>query len=162
VVLEAEKKAGHFRTVVIGDLNMNPFEDGMVGSEGLHAVMVRAIANRRDRIVAGERRPFFYNPMWSYFGDDSEGPPGTYYRSFAKPINYHWNMFDQVLLRPDLLEAYDRGDVRILTRAGDTSLLTAAGTPLKSISDHLPILARVATQEVVDGNEEPLGSTSVG
>jgi Endonuclease/Exonuclease/phosphatase family len=63
IVVEAEQHAGHARTIVIGDLNMNPFEDGIVGSEGLHAVATRTIASKGSRVVAGERRPFFYNPM---------------------------------------------------------------------------------------------------
>lgn len=160
IVSEAERRIGHDRTVVIGDLNMNPFEDGMVGSEGLHAVMARSVAAKGDRVVHGEKRAFFYNPMWSYLGDDSEGPPGTFYRTASKPITYHWNMFDQVLLRPSLLSTYVPGDVRILTKAGGISLLTAAGIPQKAISDHLPLMACIASEEESNGIEKSLGTAS--
>src|SRR6202790_441542 len=40
----AERKVGHSRTVVFGDLNMNPFEKGLVGAAGFHAISVRSVA----------------------------------------------------------------------------------------------------------------------
>ena len=57
-IREAENRVGHQRTVVIGDLNMNPFEAGMVGSEGLHGVMDRKIASGQSRVVGGEESTF--------------------------------------------------------------------------------------------------------
>jgi hypothetical protein len=47
----AEQNAGHSRTLLVGDLNMNPFEDGVVGAKGLHGVMTRQIAAKQTRIV---------------------------------------------------------------------------------------------------------------
>ena len=75
---EAEKSVGHKRTIVVGDLNMNPFDPGVTSGEGLHGVMDKRIAEKGSRKVVGKVRDFFYNPMWSFLGDQSEGPPGTY------------------------------------------------------------------------------------
>jgi len=81
-ILEAERRVGHARTVLIGDLNMNPFEAGMIAADGLNAVMDKRIAAKGFRKVSGKRMQFFYNPMWSRLGDESIGPSGTfYYRS---------------------------------------------------------------------------------
>ena len=92
-IAEWEKEFQHQRTMLVGDLNMNPFEKGVVGSGGLHAVMTRRIARRGTRVVDAEERPFFYNPMWSFFGERTEGPPGThYYPAGGKPIAYFWNI----------------------------------------------------------------------
>ncbi len=66
---EQEDKVGHTRTVLLGDFNMNPFDDGVARSRGLNAVMTKAIANRVSRIVDAEERRFFYNPMWNHFGE---------------------------------------------------------------------------------------------
>ncbi len=87
---KAEMKVGHRRTVVVGDLNMNPFDQGVVAGEGFHGIMDKRIAKRGNRKVLGQVRDFFYNPMWSLLGDESEGPPGTYYyNASSKPINYY-------------------------------------------------------------------------
>ncbi len=49
IVNETEQATGHSRTVLVGDFNMNPYEDGMVSAHCLHAVMTREIAQRRRR-----------------------------------------------------------------------------------------------------------------
>lgn len=141
-VHEAETRAGHYRTVVVGDLNMNPFEPGVVGAEGFHAVSSRAVAARRTRTVLNEERPLFYNPMWSMMGD-AIGTPGTYYYASSKPVSYFWNTFDQILLRPDLARYFVPGDVAILSSIDGKALLSPAGLPDSEISDHLPILATI-------------------
>lgn len=136
-----ESQVGHARTLLVGDLNMNPFEDGVVSANGLHGVMSRGIAERRTRIVRGREYPFFYNPMWGLFGDSTPGPPGTYYYTRSEQRVFFWNMFDQVLLRPDLLPLFNDEDVRILTSDGDSSLLSQSGLPDERVaSDHLPVL----------------------
>lgn len=155
-VCEAEARLGHVRTVVIGDLNMNPFEPGIVGAEGFHAVSSREVVARKKRSVFGEERPFFYNPMWSMMGD-AEGPAGTYYYASSGPITYFWNMFDQVLFRPELAQHFAPGDVVVASSAGGRSLLGPVGTPNKRISDHLPIIATLRLEDVTDAIEESLG-----
>ena len=136
-----EERVGHTRTVLVGDLNMNPFESGMVASHGLHGTMTRQVAERESRTVLDRDYPFFYNPMWGHFGDGLDGPPGTYYNSKAEAVCYFWNMFDQVLVRPTLLDAFDNEHLKILDSSGDDSLLTARGLPnRRAASDHLPIV----------------------
>ncbi len=136
-----EQEIGHSRTILVGDLNMNPFEDGMVAAMGLNGVMCRNIAARGTRTIQSVEYPFFYNPMWSLFGDASPGPPGTYYSAVSEQVGYFWNMFDQVLIRPELLEHFNNEDLKILASAGDTPLLSRRGLPNKS--DHLPILFKL-------------------
>jgi hypothetical protein len=138
-ICEIEDEQAHQRTVLVGDLNMNPFDPGVTGAHALHGVMTRAIAGRIDRAVQGRRWRLFYNPMWGCFGDRTPGPPGTYYLRSAKPINYFWNLYDQVLIRPALMHALD--DLRILDSDGEGSLLSRQGLPRDfDGSDHLPIL----------------------
>lgn len=53
-------------------------------------------------------------------------------------------MFDQVLLRPELLSIFRNEELKILTGVSGTSFLTANGLPKRSVaSDHLPILFRL-------------------
>lgn len=97
-IVRVETSIGHERTILVGDLNMNPFEDGVTGSLGLHAVMTRKIAERRSRTVQGTERKFFYNPMWGLLGDQTIGAPGTFYHRKPGVIDVFWHMVDQVLL----------------------------------------------------------------
>jgi endonuclease/exonuclease/phosphatase (EEP) superfamily protein YafD len=141
---KVEARAGHTRTVLVGDLNMNPFEDGIVKANGLNAMMTRAIALRETRTVQSRKYAFFYNPMWSRFGDATEGPPGTYYYDESGHVAFFWHTFDQVLVRPALLPFFRNEDLQVLTSDGSNDLLTRAGRPnLATGSDHLPILFRL-------------------
>jgi hypothetical protein len=126
----------------MGDLNVNPFEDGMVLASAFHAVMTKDTAMRGSRTVQGQKYPYFYNPMWSHFGDQRSGSPsGTFYYEKAEHLVYFWNIFDQVLLRPELADAFEHENLRIISRVGNTSLLGENGRPnLKIGSDHLPIV----------------------
>lgn len=141
VIREAEEKVGHSRTIIVGDLNMNPFEAGVIGADGLNSVMDRRIALRGSRVVQGKHFHFFYNPMWSRMGDQSKGPPGTYYFNASGPINFFWNMFDQVLVRPELLSFFPDERLEVISTVGDRSLLSSTGIPDDSFgSDHLPLV----------------------
>lgn len=136
-----ENELGHSRTILVGDLNMNPFEKGVVGAKGLHGVMARSIAKSGGRKILGRFYSYFYNPMWGFFGDGNRGPPGTYYYRRSQHVVYFWNLFDQVLIRPELLDKFKNEDLCILDHYGDKSLLSKNGLPL--ISDHLPIVFKI-------------------
>ncbi len=142
-IFRLEDYLGHQRTLFVGDLNMNPFDDGVISSHALHAVMTRQLAQREDRIVQGKSRRFFYNPMWGFFGDRTGGPAGTYYHRSATDAELFWHMLDQVLLRPALMDSLH--DLAILDCIGGQSLLTApTGRPDTMIaSDHLPLAFRL-------------------
>lgn len=141
-IAETEAQVGHKRTVLVGDLNMNPFDLGVVSAQALNAVMTRDLARAEKRNVAGRSYDFFYNPMWGHFGDRTEGAAGTYFYAASRPRNYYWNMFDQVLLRPDLMDFMT--ELRIIDSDGEVSLLTDRGRPRSSqASDHRPLLFRL-------------------
>lgn len=131
-----EERVGHQRTILIGDFNMNPFDRPMNLARGMNAMMTRKCVERGNRTSADGDYTFFYNPMWSLFGDGNPGPSGTYYHTGSSRGMFGWNMLDQVLLRPsvaDLLES-----VRILDSIGTISLRTSLNRPTQS--DHFPIL----------------------
>jgi hypothetical protein len=139
-----ESTRAHARTLVIGDFNAHPYQRGMVSADGLHAVPTRAVAARKHRTVDGQRYKMFYNPMWRYFGDAGPGPPGTYYRWRAEHECAFWYVFDQVLLRPDLLPYFTDPNLEVLTTDGVDSFLRPDGTPNPDVgSDHLPVLIRL-------------------
>lgn len=143
IVRQYEERLGHERTIVIGDLNLNPFEPAMAGAAGFHAVSSKRVAARRARVVHGRRYPFFYNPMWNHFGDETP-PAGTYYYRGGGHLAYFWNIFDQVLVRPDLVKYLPASPVEVVTSVEGHNLLRGNELPNRTmISDHLPILFKI-------------------
>ncbi len=139
-IRQIEDQHYHRRTIAVGDLNMNPFEDAVISSRGFHAVSTRQRADAGERVVQGKSYPFFYNPMWGLFGDTTPGPAGTFYRRVSEHVGIDWNILDQVLVRPDIVRKFG-SDLRILSVVGEQSLVTKRGRPDRQRgSDHLPIL----------------------
>ena len=143
-----EQEQGHTCTVVMGDFNMNPFETGLVSADGFHGVMDKRIALKQSRTVLGQERKFFYNPMWSRLGDDSEGCAGTYYYNPSNMINYFWNTFDQVLLRPSLLAGFNQDSLKVVDKINETSLINN-GKISNNFSDHLPIMLKLTLSQLI-------------
>jgi hypothetical protein len=136
---EFEDGRNHRNTVFVGDFNMNPYDPGMTLVMGVHGLMTAQLARKGDRLYRKRRYRRFYNPMWGFFGDRTHGPAGTHFWRSAQPHNTHWAMFDQVLLRPALINSL--AHLEILENDGQHSLLAVDGAPDKAhLSDHLPII----------------------
>jgi Endonuclease/Exonuclease/phosphatase family len=141
---DAEARAGHRRTILVGDFNMNPFEEGMVDVNGFGATMTKDLARRLEKSEPNSR-PRFYNPMWGHFGDLTGGPPGTFYHPQNSRTNIYWHLPDQVLVRTGLIDAFIGPSLRVLykglSRSGDVDFLRQGRKHWKvAVSDHLPIL----------------------
>jgi hypothetical protein len=143
-----EVDVGHTRTMVVGDLHMNPYDGGLVQTTALHAVMSRNLTEVVVRHEVRKGYPVFYNPMWSCYGDRPASRlqprgrrriPGTYYFDNTNdPANSFWQMFDQVLLRPELMDRLTY--LEILAGDGTEDFVTSEGKPRGNlVSDHLPI-----------------------
>jgi endonuclease/exonuclease/phosphatase family metal-dependent hydrolase len=144
-IQDFEQEAGDNRTLLVGDLNMNPFEDGIVGVDGLNATMSETVASKSHRTFGNRDYPFFYNPMWRMMGDPAVAQ-GSYYFDKGHAITYYWNTFDQVLMRPALAPFFDHQSLQFCVNAGGQSLLRN-GRIDSSISDHLPLLFRLNLEQ---------------
>lgn len=139
-----ESKRGHARTVVVGDFNLNPFDDGLVGVYGFHSMMTKLLTLKKDdRTLQRVARPTFYNPMWQFMTNRGTRPSGTLFFDEARPFNQYWHTPDQVLVRPELMDRLV--EVQVLESDGSESLVDGAtGRPDTSNgSDHLPLLFRL-------------------
>lgn len=139
-IKEIEKEQNLTNTIIVGDFNMNPSDAGMVDAESFHAIMDSEIAKKESRIVSNKQYDYFYNPMWSLYGDIGNNVAGSYFYKNAEPVNYHWNVFDQVLLRPSLIDNFEKDSLRFVDSDGEKSLLTKRGIPDEKYSDHLPLI----------------------
>ncbi len=144
-IRDVEQRQGHRRTILVGDLNVNPFEHGVIAASGLHALMVKADVASGSRIVQDSEYPFFYNPMWGLFGDRTPGPAGSYYYRGGEQVSYDWNLFDQMLIRPDAVQLVNE-NVELITRIADVDLATDRGRPSRDVgSDHFPLYFSLET-----------------
>lgn len=132
---------------IVGDFNANPFDAGIASFYGLNASGNRDIVLRQGtRTLNGRTMRFYYNPMWRFLGTGSS--PGTYYDRLSSPVCYDWFVLDQVLLSPALVPHFQEETLRILTwdagRQFGGQRLTKVddNTPLRQISDHLPLTFR--------------------
>ena len=140
--VEIEKNIS--KTIIIGDFNMNPFEAGLANQNGLNASSTRSIANKISRKILSKEYSYFYNPSWSLMGDLYNEPSGTHYYSKSGYDSLFWNLFDQAIIRPDLIANFDNKSYQIITKFQKTSLLNSNGIPDKTnFSDHLPITLKL-------------------
>lgn len=140
-----ESRRAHSRTLLVGDLNADPFDRRVTAAKYLHAIQTRRIAEEGSRVVKRKRYPFFYNPMWQFLGRQPPLPQGTYYWRKAVHNARFWYVFDQALLRPDLLPFFLDTDVSVLLNDGSTAFHTPDGIPDKKVaSDHFPILIKLS------------------
>lgn len=137
-ILRIENRFNMQYTVVCGDFNMNPFDEGLIKAKGFHAIMNKKIALKGKRKINDKDYRFFYNPMWSFLGNGIVS--GTMYYNSSDHINYFWHIYDQVLLRPELIPYFDDKELEIVVNIGDINLLSNAGIVDKKYSDHLPII----------------------
>ncbi|NLK94534.1 MAG: hypothetical protein GX275_04990 [Clostridiales bacterium] len=64
---------------------------------------------------------------------------GTYYYSTSTK-SYYWYTYDQVIIRPDLIEKFNIDELQIINEIKGKSIITKSNIPnKKDISDHLPI-----------------------
>ncbi|MCK4529526.1 hypothetical protein KAW18_19350 [candidate division WOR-3 bacterium] len=60
-------------------------------------------------------------------------------------MNYYWHTFDQVLIRPELLDYFRYDKLDVLTEINGRSLILENGMPdAKLASDHLPIVFEIS------------------
>ena len=137
-----EEELGTENTIIVGDFNINPYDNSCVGAPYLHSLPVYADTVRKKRTVAGEEFYMFYNPMWNLFGD-FKSPHGTYYYSGSNTNNTFWNIYDQVIMRPELRERFVDDSLRIIAKTSTESLLDENGHPNDRFSDHLPIIFEI-------------------
>jgi endonuclease/exonuclease/phosphatase family metal-dependent hydrolase len=139
------------RTVIVGDFNMNPWEEGMTLPDAFHSVEWYDFGARRaPRGLWGRQYGYHYNPTWALWGDGRNRPGGTYlFADREGHITRRWNLFDQVPLRPATLDFWPvnhpDGCLRIIDKVNAIDLTSGKmrEPDVAEYSDHLPILFRL-------------------
>lgn len=138
--LEAEKEGkSRYDTIIAGDFNLHPFSTGVIGMHGFNAVMDLERARKKYRKFHGREIKFYYNPMWNLMGKRNHAL-GTYFHdSDQDDKSFYWYTFDQVLIRPGLIDEFVWDEFEILDHIGTDSLICSHRINRKKYSDHLPV-----------------------
>jgi len=146
-IKETEHKCNN--TIAIGDFNVNPFDTLCISASVMHGIPYRdEVINKPDRIVRKNRYEKFYNPTWKFFGI-AEAPYTTYYYDMSGyAANYYWNAFDQLMIRPALVESFDENKFKIIKKVGNHLLLKDQKPDKISYSDHLPLFCSFKEESI--------------
>lgn len=128
-----------FKTIIVGDFNMQPYEPAMCGPMGFNATMSACQAKKITRKAAGEEVYFYYNPMWALMGANRL-VQGSYYNT--NDNNYHaiyWYSFDSVLLRPHFVDCFNWDYFEIIEKTEKHNFVPNTTIDKEHYSDHLPI-----------------------
>lgn len=130
-----EGKENIKNTVIIGDFNMNPFDQGMIAGNSFNTTISEDIALQMTRTINRKKYEYFYNPSWVLFGKYSKNY-GTYFLKNPDHSSFHWNIYDQVLIRATFLKNYKISYITI----DNGELFDCNGN---GFSDHIPIIAEI-------------------
>ena len=156
-LVRIETGRNHERTIIAGDFNMNPFETGMTLSDCFNSISSwRVVKHKQRRTIQNDSRcTLFYNAGWSFLGDNTRSVGGTYHDDRTAHNCYYWNVFDQVLLRPDLIDADSEPRIHIVEGYEDQIFVSGPynAPDAKNWSDHLPLLFDVPIPDIQPLNE---------
>ena len=137
-------------SIAIGDFNVNPFEIACISASAMHAIPYLEEVQKPSRIVQQEIYRKFYNPMWKFLGNRAPPYATYYYNKSGDVVNYYWNGFDQVMVRPGLINAFDENALEIIieTKSKGHQLLKNGKPNKADYSDHLPLFC-VLKEELI-------------
>ena len=144
---EAEKSQDSNNTMVLGDFNVDPFEPACIAANTLHAIPFVEEVETLARVVSGIEYHKFYNPTWKLMGR-KDIPYATCYYNKSDIVNYYWHMFDQVIIRPQLIPAFQEDSLTIIEKSTSHNLLMNKKPNSKNYSDHLPLFYKLKEEKI--------------
>lgn len=147
-ICAVEKSCNTKNTLVIGDFNADPFEPACTSASALHAIPFAGETSKSTRTVSGRKYHKFYNPTWKFYSNRSV-PYSTYYYNNSDMINLYWNIFDQVIIRPQLINAFIDDSLSIITETKNHNLLKKKIPNKDKYSDHLPLFCSVEEEKII-------------
>lgn len=143
-IIELEHDLDCSNTIVLGDMNANPFDPEMIQKNAFNAVLYKQLILDEEYVSVNEKtHRRFYNPMLVSISEATKNY-GSYYHSNGMNTTY-WHCLDQVIVRRPLANRI-RG-ITYCKTAGEISLSAFVG-PNKRISDHYPLVFCISEEEL--------------
>jgi len=149
-IVEIENVIQQFNTILVGDLNHNPYENNLCDPYLLNAKNSREIISFLLKTpLTKVDKDFWYNPMWNFLGDhdfvtNTPKITGSYFR-YTNSEQPMWNLLDGFLVRPSVMDKINFNQSEILTKTNSINFLKPfivrddESFIKDDISDHLPI-----------------------
>lgn len=125
--------------LVIGDFNLQPYSYGIAGVLSFNATMSIEKAKKVYRKIGVEKRRFYYNPVWDLMGKNNLVQGSYYNDSDGQDKSIFWYAYDEVLLRPYLIDRFNWDNFKYITKTKNRSFLIRKSIDKKKYSDHLPL-----------------------
>lgn len=124
--------------MIIGDFNISFCDKTMLEIFHFNSTYYFNNDDSAEKTFEGKTRIKFYNPIASFNGDISKGPPGTYYYNLQYQ-SQSWHLYDIALVSYKLAQYLDKDNCEIITKLNGETLMKPNGHPNEKISDHFPI-----------------------
>ena len=82
---------------------------------------------------------FYYNPMWQLIGKKGNAQGSYYSENDQQSKSMYWYSFDEVLLRPPLIDRFEWTYFDYITEINKMSFMKNGKIDKKKYSDHLPL-----------------------
>lgn len=123
----------------VGDFNLQPYSQGIAGVFGFNATMSVTNARKLYRKIDGEKRYFYFNPMWKLMGDNKL-VQGTYYGdNDQQDLSMFWYSFDEVVIRPYFIDKFNWEYFGVVERTENYNFVSHHKINKAAFSDHLPL-----------------------
>lgn len=134
-----EKRKQCKKSVIIGDLNANPYDEELLQMNAFHAVLFKDVIKAAEtRTIGGIRYRRLYNPILHFLSEDTKNY-GSYYNT-QESSTPTWHCLDQILVSKALADTIK--SLEYLRSIGNSSLI-AQQKPKREISDHLPLFIQI-------------------
>lgn len=128
--------------IIIGDFNVEPHDESLLNVFSFNSVSTVKYRNKLHKTYMGNDYDIYYNPFYSFYGDLSDGPAGTYFYE-VEAQTQAWHIFDQALINSKLIKNLDVKNCAILTEICSVDLSLENGKPKTIYSDHFPIKIKI-------------------
>lgn len=135
----AEKEEKTYNTIVVGDFNASPFDEELIQKDCLNAVLFKDLIYEQEVVTLNNKQyRRFYNPHLSTISEQNKNYGSLYYSSGIS--TQYWYSYDQIIVRKPLVHLIS--DVQYCRTISGKKLLNKVA-PKSSISDHLPLIAKI-------------------
>ncbi len=135
----AEKEEKTYNTIVVGDFNASPFDEELIQKDCLNAVLYKDLICQQEIVTLNNKKyRRFYNPHLSIISEQNKNYGSLYYSSGIS--TQYWYSYDQIIVRKPLVDQLS--EIHYCRMISGKKLLNKVA-PKSSISDHLPLIAKI-------------------